>query len=225
MRSSSLLRLHRLSLSLASVAVPALFQKDQRPPLTAVDIEAITQLVMLEDTRQFDEAALAKLLTSAHPEVRRRAVVAVGRIVNPAGKALLVSARKDQDVGDRRDGGVRHGSGEGCRRGPVAVRVADGHEHAASGRTRSGPGARQDPDPRGAHRPGAVSDERVLTAGCRPGRRRGASRDRPVHDARRPGADSPLDHGCRRRDAVASGVGALSASRSSRRTSTPGARC
>ncbi len=82
----------------ASVAVPALSQKDQRPPLTAVDIDAITQLVMLEDTRQFDEAVLTKLVTSAHPEVRRRAVVAVGRIVNPAGKALLVSARKDQDA-------------------------------------------------------------------------------------------------------------------------------
>ena len=141
-----------------SVVLPALSQKDQRPPLAAADIDAITQLVMLEDTRQFDEAVLAKLLTSAHPEVRRRAVVAVGRIVNPAGKALLVSARKDHGRRDRRDGGVRHGSAEGRRRGPVAVRVADGHEHAAGGRTRSGPGARQDPDAGGAHGAGAVSD-------------------------------------------------------------------
>ena len=81
-----------------SVVVAALAQKGQRRQLTAADVDAITQLVMLEDTRRFDEAVLAKLLTSAHPEVRRRAVVAVGRIVNPAGKALLVSARKDQDV-------------------------------------------------------------------------------------------------------------------------------
>ena len=78
-----------------SVVVPALSQKGQRRPLAAADVDAITQLVMLEDTRQFDEAVLAKLLTSAHPEVRRRAVVAIGRIVNPAGKALLASARKD----------------------------------------------------------------------------------------------------------------------------------
>ena len=83
---------------LMSVVLLALSQPQQRRPLTAVDIDAITQLVMLEDTRQFDEAVLAKLLTSAHPEVRRRAVIAIGRIVNAAGKGLLVSARKDQDV-------------------------------------------------------------------------------------------------------------------------------
>ncbi len=88
-----------MSLALVmSMVGPALSQKDQRPPLTAADIDAITQLLMLEDTRQFDEALLPKLLTSAHPEVRRRAVVAVGRIVNSAGKALLVPARKDRDV-------------------------------------------------------------------------------------------------------------------------------
>jgi peptidylprolyl isomerase len=86
-----------LILAIALVAA-ALAQKGQRQPLTAADVDAITQLVMLEDMRRFDDAVLAKLLTSAHPEVRRRAVVAVGRIVNPAGKPLLVSARKDQDV-------------------------------------------------------------------------------------------------------------------------------
>jgi HEAT repeat protein/cyclophilin family peptidyl-prolyl cis-trans isomerase len=53
---------------------------------------------MLEDTRQFDEAVLTKLLKAAHPEVRRRAVVATGRIVNPAGRALLAAARKDSDA-------------------------------------------------------------------------------------------------------------------------------
>ena len=66
--------------------------------MAAADIDAIAQLVMLEDTRQFDEAVLATLLKSSHPEVRRRAVIAVARIVNPAGRALLVSARKDDDV-------------------------------------------------------------------------------------------------------------------------------
>jgi peptidylprolyl isomerase len=81
-----------------SVAVPALSRSPQRRSLTPVDVDAITTLVMLEDTRQFDEAVLTKLLASRHSEVRRRAVVAVGRIVNPAGKALLVSARKDPDV-------------------------------------------------------------------------------------------------------------------------------
>ena len=82
----------------SAVVLSAQPPKGGRRPLAAADIEAITQLVMLEDTRQFDEAVLTKLLKSAHPEVRRRAVVATGRIVNPAGKALLASARKDPDV-------------------------------------------------------------------------------------------------------------------------------
>jgi HEAT repeat protein/cyclophilin family peptidyl-prolyl cis-trans isomerase len=81
----------------ASIGVPTT-QKESRRPLAVADIDGIAQLVMLEDTRQFDEAALATLLKSSHPEVRRRAVIAVGRIVNPAGRALLVSARKDDDV-------------------------------------------------------------------------------------------------------------------------------
>jgi HEAT repeat protein/cyclophilin family peptidyl-prolyl cis-trans isomerase len=83
-----------LALVLAS-GVLVLSQSGRQRPLTPADIEAITTLVMLEDTRQFDEAVLAKLMTSSHPEVRRRAVIAVGRIVNPAGKSLLASARKD----------------------------------------------------------------------------------------------------------------------------------
>ena len=76
----------------------AVSQSGSRRPLTAEDVDAITELVTLEDTRQFDEAALTRLLKSTHPEVRRRAVLAVGRIVSPGGRALLVSARKDDDV-------------------------------------------------------------------------------------------------------------------------------
>jgi HEAT repeat protein/cyclophilin family peptidyl-prolyl cis-trans isomerase len=81
----------------ASVGVP-ISQQGARRPLSAADIDGITKIVTLEDTRQFDEPALAGLVKSSHPEVRRRAVIAVGRIVNPAGRALLVSARKDDDV-------------------------------------------------------------------------------------------------------------------------------
>ena len=70
----------------------------QRPPLAEADILDIAQILKLEDTRQFDEAALAKLLASKHPEVKRRAVVAVGRIVNPGGSALLLPLRKDPNA-------------------------------------------------------------------------------------------------------------------------------
>ncbi len=67
----------------------------QRVPLSDADILDIAQLLKLEDTRQFDEPALARLLASKHPEVKRRAVISVGRIVNPGGSALLLPLRQD----------------------------------------------------------------------------------------------------------------------------------
>lgn len=67
----------------------------QRSPLSEADIVDIATLVKLEDTRQFDAETLARLLKSLHPEVKRRAVVAVGRIVNPGGTALLEPLRTD----------------------------------------------------------------------------------------------------------------------------------
>ena len=70
----------------------------QRPPLSETDIVDIAQILKLEDTRQFDEPALTRLLASKHPEVKRRAVVAAGRIVNPGGSALLLPLRKDPNA-------------------------------------------------------------------------------------------------------------------------------
>jgi HEAT repeat protein/cyclophilin family peptidyl-prolyl cis-trans isomerase len=66
-------------------------------PLSTADVDAITTLVRLEDTRTLDEAALARLLQAAHPEVRRRAAIAVGRINKPEGASLLMAARADAD--------------------------------------------------------------------------------------------------------------------------------
>jgi cyclophilin family peptidyl-prolyl cis-trans isomerase len=68
-----------------------------RRTLAAADIDAIVRLLVLEDTRQFDEAALTKLLRSAHPEVRRRTVIAIARIANPGGRALVSELRRDPD--------------------------------------------------------------------------------------------------------------------------------
>ena len=101
-----------LLLALVVLAAPSLFsQARPRPPLAPADIDAITKLVMLEDTRTFDQEALAALLKSAHPEVRRRAALAIGRIgfprqratdaqnaVTTQARALLVTARGDTDV-------------------------------------------------------------------------------------------------------------------------------
>jgi peptidylprolyl isomerase len=87
-----------LALVLTTAASAALPSAPARPPLTKLEIDAITQLVMLEDTRRFDETTLARILRSIHPEVRRRAVQAVGRIVNEHGRALLESMRADPDT-------------------------------------------------------------------------------------------------------------------------------
>src|SRR6187455_971195 len=70
----------------------------QRRPLTRADIDAIATLLKLEDTRQYDEAALGPILKSAHPEVRRRAAISIGRIADPKGLTLLDSARGDRDL-------------------------------------------------------------------------------------------------------------------------------
>ena len=100
-----------LALVLTSVATGIVAisaqQRPARPPLTDQEIGAIAQLVMLEDTRNFDEAVLSSLLRSTHPEVRRRAIVAVGRIIGqppaqqpplpPKGSALLAGVRSERD--------------------------------------------------------------------------------------------------------------------------------
>src|SRR5580765_319758 len=101
-----------LPLALVVLAAPSLFsQAPRRPPLAPADIDAITKLVMLEDTRTFDQQGLAGLLKSSHPEVRRRAALAIGRIgylrqratdaqnaVTAQARTLLASARGDADV-------------------------------------------------------------------------------------------------------------------------------
>ena len=98
-------------LALVVLAAPALLSQTQRrPPLAPADIDAITTLVRLEDTRTFDQDALAPLLKSAHPEVRRRAALAIGRIgyprratdaqnaVTTQARTLLATAREDANI-------------------------------------------------------------------------------------------------------------------------------
>jgi len=77
--------------ALACVSINA----TQRPPLSEADVVDIATLVKLEDTRTFDAEVLGRLLKSSHPEVKRRAVVSVGRIVNAGGTALLEPLRTD----------------------------------------------------------------------------------------------------------------------------------
>jgi HEAT repeat protein/cyclophilin family peptidyl-prolyl cis-trans isomerase len=66
-----------------------------RRPLAAADLTDLATLLTLEDTRQYDEAALTRVLKSAHPEVRRRAAITIGRLNDSRGLALLQSVRAD----------------------------------------------------------------------------------------------------------------------------------
>jgi HEAT repeat protein/cyclophilin family peptidyl-prolyl cis-trans isomerase len=104
-------RLAILPVILVLVAPTLLSQSQRRAPLTISDIEAITKLLMLEDTRVFDPDVLAGFLKSSHPEVRRRAALAIGRIGYPRQRAtdaqttvtdqareLVATARGDADV-------------------------------------------------------------------------------------------------------------------------------
>lgn len=96
--------LTRKLLALASVVLvsvvsgsPGLAQA--RRPLAAADLSDLATLLKLEDTRQYDEAALSRVLKSAHPEVRRRAAISIGRLNDARGLALLQTLRADADQG------------------------------------------------------------------------------------------------------------------------------
>lgn len=95
--------LHRIAVITAfaaSAGAPAVLigQTPNRRPLGAADIDAIARLEMLEDRREFDTLDLARLLRASHPEVRRRAALAVARIRNTKGIALLRARPLDADT-------------------------------------------------------------------------------------------------------------------------------
>lgn len=79
----------------ASSSSPSSGPAGARPALADADITDIATILKLEDTRTFDQTELSRLLASKHPEVKRRAVVAVGRIVNAGGGSLLEPLRTD----------------------------------------------------------------------------------------------------------------------------------
>lgn len=72
-------------------------QRATKPPLSPANIDDIATLLKLEDTRQFDDAVLTRLIASPHPEVKRRAIVTIGRIVNDKGRALLATLHGERD--------------------------------------------------------------------------------------------------------------------------------
>jgi HEAT repeat protein/cyclophilin family peptidyl-prolyl cis-trans isomerase len=71
------------------------------PPLSDHDIADIATLLKLEDTRTFDGEAIDRLAHSAHPEVRRRAVMTAGRIVTDGSRAVVARWRSSPDGLDK----------------------------------------------------------------------------------------------------------------------------
>ena len=88
----------RVVLLFAMVPATLSAQSRGKPPLAAADIDNIAVLLMLEDARKYDEPEIKRIASSAHPEVRRRAVQAIGRIADSVGATVLETARLDKDV-------------------------------------------------------------------------------------------------------------------------------
>ena len=88
--------LSALVIGLALAAAPRTVAAQR--PLDPADIDDIARLVMLEDRRELDDTSLGRILRSTHPEVRRRAAIAVGRIGMARGRPLLAILRSDADI-------------------------------------------------------------------------------------------------------------------------------
>jgi HEAT repeat protein/cyclophilin family peptidyl-prolyl cis-trans isomerase len=89
----------RSSMTVAVTLIPSIIAaQTKRPPLGETEVDAISRLVMLEDRRSFDSTQLARFLGAPHPEVRRRAALAVGRIYDKRGIALLRARPLDADT-------------------------------------------------------------------------------------------------------------------------------
>ena len=130
-----------IGVQLPGAAAP---QTAARPrPLAASDIDAIAQLLKIEDTRQFDALALGRILKSTHPEVRRRAVQTIARVPGAEAGDLLTPMRTDADPEVVATVAFAYGQIKDTRRGRLARRRAL-RQDARDRRARSRAIARQD---------------------------------------------------------------------------------
>lgn len=83
------------ALQLAAIAPVTAQQHDA---LSGSDVADIVTLERIEDRRDFDAAALARIAASKHPELRRRAALAIARLYDPRGRELLRAMRGDGDT-------------------------------------------------------------------------------------------------------------------------------
>jgi peptidyl-prolyl cis-trans isomerase B (cyclophilin B) len=89
-------RVGRAALLLATFA--SLARGQSRRPLDSTAVDDIARLLLLEDVRRFDSLELGHALESQHPEVRRRAMLAVARTNDKRGVVLLRARRLDADT-------------------------------------------------------------------------------------------------------------------------------
>src|SRR5665213_67138 len=87
-----------LGMSVALLSNTARGQSHTRRTLSSADIDDIAMLEQLEDRRQFDSVALARILVAPHPELRRRAAMSIARIADKRGIALVRSVPLDADT-------------------------------------------------------------------------------------------------------------------------------
>jgi len=92
---------NRNSLILAATLMLAASSRgvsQSRPALAAADIAEIVALEKIEDRRDFDAAALTRIASAKHPELRRRAALAIARLYDPRGRELLRAMRAESDT-------------------------------------------------------------------------------------------------------------------------------
>ncbi|MGH9885082.1 MAG: HEAT repeat domain-containing protein, partial [bacterium] len=94
----SRLMLRAIALAALPAVATAQTARRGRLPLGPSEIDAIARLVSLEDRRSFDSTELATSLHATHPEVRRRAALAIGRIYDKRGIAILRARPLDADT-------------------------------------------------------------------------------------------------------------------------------
>ena len=90
--------MRRSLLFLFAAAGLANAQTPRRPRLDSAAVHDIATLLLLEDTRRLDTLELTRLLGAKHPEVRRRAMLAVARINDKRGIPLLRARPLDSDT-------------------------------------------------------------------------------------------------------------------------------
>jgi HEAT repeat protein/cyclophilin family peptidyl-prolyl cis-trans isomerase len=91
---------HRSFVIAAAMALAAHSQAaaQRRAPLSPADVTDIVTLEKLEDRRDFDATALSRIAAAKHPELRRRAALAIARLYDPRGRDLLRAMRADPDT-------------------------------------------------------------------------------------------------------------------------------